>query len=149
MIAVVQRVKKASVDIDERNRESIDEGLVVFLGVETGDTHAEARGLAKKVANLRIFDKEGRMELSVLDKGAELLVVSQFTLCGNCRKGNRPDFSSAKKASEAKPLYQSFVAELKGFELAVKTGQFQARMLVEIYNEGPVTIILRTGGEEK
>ncbi len=148
MIAVVQRVKKASVDIDGRNRESVGEGLVVFVGIEAEDTPFEAGYLAKKIVNLRIFDKDGRMEQSALERKAELLVVSQFTLCGNCKKGNRPDFSRAKNSAEAKPLYESFITKLRGFDIPVKTGKFQAKMLVEIYNEGPVTIILRTGEEK-
>jgi D-tyrosyl-tRNA(Tyr) deacylase len=143
MRAVVQRVKKAQVSIGEKTVGCIGEGLVVFLGVGADDAAADADYLAEKTANLRIFeDEEGKMNLSCLDIKGELLVVSQFTLYGDCRKGRRPSFSTAAGPHEAVSLYEYFVHSVRELGLKVETGVFQEEMLVEIHNHGPVTILL-------
>ena len=124
---------------------AIEGGLVILLGVGAGDTAAEAELLANKIANLRIFgDAEGKFNLSALDVGAEMLVVSQFTLFADCRRGRRPSFSDAARPETAIPLYEAFVERLRGMGFRVETGEFQAMMLVEIKNDGPVTIWLDT-----
>lgn len=115
----------------------------MFLGVKVGDTEEDAWYLAEKIAGLRVFpDREGKMNLSVQDTGGRVLVVSQFTLYGDCRKGRRPSFSEAAPAEEAEKLYQSFVEALKKQGLEVACGQFQAYMQVELVNDGPVTLLL-------
>jgi len=141
--AVVQRVKKASVSVNGEITGKINEGLVVLLGVGEGDSAADAEYLAEKTANLRIFeDEKGKLNLSCLDIGGELLVVSQFTLYGDCRKGRRPSFSSAAQPGEALPLYEDYVQRIRGMGLNVATGLFREEMTVEIHNHGPVTILL-------
>ncbi|HHX94659.1 MAG TPA: D-tyrosyl-tRNA(Tyr) deacylase [Clostridia bacterium] len=143
MRAVVQRVKKASVSVNGEITGKINEGLVVLLGVGEGDSAADAEYLAEKTANLRIFeDEKGKLNLSCLDIGGELLVVSQFTLYGDCRKGRRPSFSSAAQPGEALPLYEDYVQRIRGMGLNVATGLFREEMTVEIHNHGPVTILL-------
>ena len=143
MRAVVQRVRKASVSVGGEVVGAIGPGLVVLLGVKTGDTEAEAKWLANKIANLRIFsDQEGKFNLSALDVGGEALVVSQFTLYGDARKGRRPSFTEAAPPEVAEPLVEKFVEFLRAKGLKVETGRFGAIMLVEIHNDGPVTIIL-------
>ena len=143
MRAVVQRVRKASVSVGGEVVGAIGPGLVVLLGVKTGDTEAEARWLANKIANLRIFsDQEGKFNLSALDVGGEALVVSQFTLYGDAHKGRRPSFTEAAPPEVAEPLVEKFVEFLRAKGLKVETGRFGAIMLVEIHNDGPVTIIL-------
>jgi len=117
--------------------------MVLLVGVKTGDSEEQAKFLADKCANLRIFeDKEGKMNLSALDVKAEILVVSQFTLYADTQKGRRPSFTGALEPKEAERLYLKFVEFLKGYNLTVKTGVFGAKMLVEIFNSGPVTLIL-------
>jgi D-tyrosyl-tRNA(Tyr) deacylase len=141
--AVVQRVKKASVSVNGEITGKINEGVVVLLGVGEGDSSADAEYLAEKTANLRIFeDEKGKLNLSCLDIGGELLVVSQFTLYGDCRKGRRPSFSSAAQPEEALPLYEDYVQRLRGMGLYVATGLFREEMTVEIHNHGPITILL-------
>jgi len=136
-------VRKASVSVGGEVVGAIGPGLVVLLGVKTGDTEAEARWLANKIANLRIFsDQEGKFNLSALDVGGEALVVSQFTLYGDARKGRRPSFIEAAPPEVAEPLVEKFVEFLRAKGLKVETGRFGAIMLVEIHNDGPVTIIL-------
>jgi D-tyrosyl-tRNA(Tyr) deacylase len=143
MRAVVQRVKKASVTVEEKVTGEIGEGLVVLLGVESGDSLADALYLAEKVSGLRIFeDKDGKMNLSVKDVGGEVLAVSQFTLLGDVRKGKRPSFTAAARPEEANELYREFVNSMKAAKLTVQEGVFQAEMLVKIYTDGPVTIML-------
>lgn len=143
MRAVVQRVKKASVSVDGRTVGAIGPGLTILLGVKEGDTEEEARWLASKIATLRIFaDNEGKLNRSVLDIGGRALVVSQFTLYADCRRGRRPSFVEAARPEVADPLLSRFVEFLRGEGLTVETGIFQAEMLVEIHNDGPVTIIL-------
>lgn len=143
MRAVIQRVSKASVTVEGRTIAQIEKGMLVLLGVKQDDSKREAELLAKKTANLRIFnDEQGKMNLSLLDIEGEALVVSQFTLYGNCRKGRRPSFIDAALPEKADLLYQEYVQYLKDEHIAVQTGQFQAMMQVELINEGPVTIIL-------
>jgi len=145
MRAVLQRVRSASVAIDGRVVSSIGMGILVLLGVGLDDTEGEAAFLADKTANLRIFeDDEGKMNLSALDVRSEVLVVSQFTLYGDTRKGRRPSFTEAAPPERADGLYKTYVHELQKRNLSVQTGQFRARMLVTIENDGPVTILLDT-----
>ena len=143
MRAVIQRVKSASVTVEGKVVSEIRKGLLVFLGVAQEDTPADVNYMASKIANLRIFeDDEGRMNLSILDVGGEALVVSQFTLCGDCRKGRRPSFIAAARPEKADPLYQAFMDEISRLGVPVKAGIFQAMMDVELINDGPVTMML-------
>lgn len=146
MKAVVQRVTKASVSIDGRVKGEINQGLMILLGVKDGDTKAQAELLAGKIAGLRIFtDEQDKMNLSVLDVGGEALVVSNFTLYGDCKKGKRPSYIGAARPDVADPLYTYFVECLA--QAGVKrlaTGEFGADMQVLIQNDGPVTLILDT-----
>lgn len=145
MRAVLQRVKQGRVMVEGRVVGEIGAGLVVLLGVGAQDTEAEAELLANKVANLRIFaDANSKFNLSAFEVGAEMLVVSQFTLYADCRKGRRPSFTEAARPEVAAPLIKSFVARLREMGFKVATGEFQAEMLVEIHNSGPVTIWLDT-----
>jgi len=141
--AVVQRVSRGSVAVDGRVKGEISRGLVVFLGVGQDDTEADARYLASKISGLRIFeDNQGKLNLSVLDVGGAILVVSQFTLYGDCRHGRRPGFTAAAGSEEANVLYELFVTELAGLGARVATGCFQTAMQVELVNDGPVTLLL-------
>ena len=143
MRAVVQRVTKGRVTVENEVVGDIGPGLVVLLGVGHEDTIEDARYLAEKIARLRIFeDPEGKMNLSVMDTGGEVLAVSQFTLMGDCRKGRRPGFSDAAAAETAERLYEDFVTGLREAGVPVNTGRFQTTMLVEIHNHGPVTMLL-------
>jgi D-tyrosyl-tRNA(Tyr) deacylase len=143
MRAVVQRVNRASVTVDGAVVGRIGEGLLVLLGVATGDDEAAADYLAGKVAGLRVFDDEnGNMNLALADVGGEVLVVSQFTLYGDMRRGKRPSFDRAARPEEAKRLYEYFVARIRAAGLKCETGTFQAMMDVELVNNGPVTILI-------
>jgi len=143
MKVVIQRVTSASVTIDAKIVGEIGVGIMVLLGVEKVDAEAQADWLVEKIANLRIFsDKDGKMNLSLHDIGGALLVVSQFTLAGNCAKGKRPSFDTAAQADEGKRLYEYFVAAARRSGLKVETGIFQADMQVSLVNDGPVTFIL-------
>ncbi len=145
MRAVVQRVSSGSVTIDGEVVGKIGKGLVILLGVKNGDTEAEAKFVADKCANLRIFaDEDNKFNLSAKDVGGEMLVISQFTLYGDTRKGRRPSFVEAAPPEVSKPLYEKFVEYLKENGLKVATGEFGAMMLVEINNDGPVTIIVES-----
>ncbi|HOM00052.1 MAG TPA: D-aminoacyl-tRNA deacylase [Limnochordia bacterium] len=148
MRAVVQRVQEASVTVEGTVVGAITHGLLVFLGVGSGDTSADARYLAKKIARLRIFpDDQGKMNLDVQEVGGQILAVSQFTLYGDCRRGRRPSFSGAAAPDVAETLYQEFVAELQAEGITVATGVFQAHMDVSLINDGPVTLIVSSEGE--
>ena len=143
MKVLLQRVTKALVSVDDQVVGKIGQGLVVFVGVASGDTERDAQYLIQKTVNLRIFaDTEGRFNLSALDIEGELLLVSQFTLLADTRKGRRPSFSEAALPSEAKALFEYFVEQVRATGLKVATGLFQQYMQVEIHNDGPVTILL-------
>jgi D-tyrosyl-tRNA(Tyr) deacylase len=139
----LQRVTSASVSVAGEVVGSIGQGLVAFIGVANGDTEKDARYLAQKLVNLRIFaDREEKFNLSALDIKGELLLVSQFTLLADTRKGRRPSFTDAAPSAEAEELFQQFVDEVRASGLKVETGRFQQYMQVEIHNDGPVTIML-------
>ncbi len=143
MRAVVQRVSRASVKIDTLTTGSIQKGVVVLLGIHATDSLDELRWLADKIINLRIFeDNNGKMNRSLADIDGEMLIVSQFTLYGDCRKGRRPGYSSAAPPEHAKPLYEQYIEEIKNRQIRVATGTFAANMEVEIINDGPVTLLL-------
>ncbi|MGC8821067.1 MAG: D-aminoacyl-tRNA deacylase [Fervidobacterium sp.] len=143
MRAVVQRVSKASVSVDGQIVGKIGNGLVVLIGVGKDDTVDDAKYLAEKIVNLRIFDdNDGKMNLSLLDVKGEMLIVSQFTLYGDCRKGRRPSYSESAAPKIAKVLYEKFIELVKEYGLHVESGIFAAHMLVEISNDGPVTLLL-------
>ena len=143
MRAVIQRVKSASVKVDGELVSEIDAGLLVFLGIAHDDNQEEIDYIANKVANLRIFeDAEGKMNCSLLETGGSALVVSQFTLYGDCRKGRRPSFINAARPEVANVLYEKFIDALKQLNIETYGGTFQAMMDVELINDGPVTILL-------
>ena len=142
MIALLQRVSKSSVSIEGKEVAATKRGFSILLGIMEGDTLEDINKLVKKIVKLRVFENEcGKFDLSILDIEGEVLVVSQFTLAANCKKGNRPSFSKAMKPAEAKILYKKFIENLSTY-LSVKEGVFGASMSVEIINDGPVTIIL-------
>ncbi|MCD6519812.1 MAG: D-tyrosyl-tRNA(Tyr) deacylase [Anaerolineae bacterium] len=147
MRALLQRVIKGAVSVEGETIGQIEQGLVILLGIKRGDTEDEARWLARKVANLRIFeDEEGRFNRSLLEVGGEALVVSQFTLYGDARRGRRPSFTEAAPPEEAAPLVDRFCDFLREEGVRrVAEGHFGAHMLVEILNDGPVTLMLDTG----
>ena len=145
MRAVVQRVRQARVTIDGNVVGAIEHGLCVLLGIAATDTEADADRLCQKIAGLRIFeDDDGRMNRSVDEIGGALLVVSQFTLHADCRKGRRPSFQNAATAEHARPLYDHFVSRARRSGVPVQTGAFQEHMAVSLTNDGPVTIVLDT-----
>ena len=145
MRAVVQKVLKGQVIVDNEIVGSIGTGLVVLLGVAVGDTLKDADYLADKVINLRIFeDDNGKLNRSLLDVKGQVLAISQFTLMGDCQKGRRPSFVQAASPEEAEPLYESFVEAIRKAGVFVATGVFRTEMLVEIHNHGPVTLILES-----
>jgi D-tyrosyl-tRNA(Tyr) deacylase len=146
MRAVVQRVGRAAVSVDGAETSSIGPGLLVLLGVAKGDGDAQALELCRKCVELRIFeDDAGKMNLSLLDVGGEMLVVSQFTLCADTRKGRRPSFAEAAPPDEARRLYALFIEAAAGAGLKVRSGSFGAKMEVALVNRGPVTLILEAG----
>jgi len=143
MRAVVQRIHRAKVEVAGRLVSETGRGVVVFLGVERGDSEAEADYLLDKIVNLRIFEDEaGKMNLSLVDTGGEMMVISQFTLLGDCRKGRRPSFYQAEEPGVAKGLYEYFIARAAERVRGVAAGEFQAMMTIEVVNDGPVTILL-------
>ena len=143
MRAVVQRVSQASVSVGGEVVGAIKRGVVVLVGVTHGDTEEQAEWLARKIAGLRIFeDSEGKMNAGLLDADGAALVISQFTLYADCRKGRRPSFTNAAMPEVAEPLVEHFAQALRNHGVPVETGVFGAHMLVEIYNDGPVTILL-------
>lgn len=143
MKTVIQRVKSASVTVDNVRISEISKGYLILLGIEQGDTEADLKALAAKVSKLRIFaDADDKMNLSIRDIGGEILLVSQFTLCAQCKHGNRPAFVSAMAPKEADRMYQAFGKLLEEAGIPVKYGQFAAMMDVALVNDGPVTIIM-------
>ena len=145
MKALVQRVSRASVNVNDKIVGKIGPGLVVFLGVAQGDSKEDASYLANKVVNLRIFaDESSKFSLSAMDTRGDILIVSQFTLLGDTHKGRRPDFTEAAPPDLANELYEFFVEQVRSTGLKVETGLFQEHMLVEIHNDGPVTISLES-----
>ncbi len=145
MKAVIQKSGKASVEVNHVVTGEISKGLVILLGITNNDTEKDVEFIADKIANLRLFDKEEKyFEKSISDTTKEILLVSQFTLYGDCRKGRRPDFANAAKAEIAEPLYNKLVEKLKSLGLNVQTGVFREMMKVSLVNEGPVTIILES-----
>lgn len=150
MRAVVQRVSKASVAVQERAVAATGPGLLILLGVAAADTERDAAYLAAKIAHLRIFaDDERRMNRSLLDTGGEALVVSQFTLYGDCRKGRRPDFTRAAPPDDAERLYKIFIDELSALGVPTRAGEFGEMMAVSLVNDGPVTLIVHSAAEAK
>lgn len=143
MRAVIQRVKESSVIVDDEVIGSIDAGLLVFLGIGNDDGMDDIDYLIEKIVNLRIFeDTEGKMNLSALDLGKEIMVVSQFTIYGDCRKGRRPSFFAAAPPDKAERLYDVFVDKIKRYDLNIATGEFQAMMDIDLINDGPVTLLI-------
>ncbi len=148
MKVLLQRVTRASVSVASEVVGRIGQGLVVFVGVADGDTEKDVQYLAQKTAGLRIFaDEEGRFNLSTLDIKGELLVISQFTLMADTRRGRRPSFTEAASPSRAKEIFEQFVEQARATGLRVETGRFQQYMHVEIHNDGPVTILLDSKGK--
>ena len=145
MRAVVQRVKESSVKVDRQTIGRIGKGLLVLLGVAEEDTPSDAGYLANKIVNLRIFEDDGaKMNRSLLSIGGEMLVVSQFTLLGDCRKGRRPSFIAAAGPQKASELYENFVQQVRRLGISVETGRFQTTMEVALINDGPVTLVLES-----
>ena len=143
MKALIQRVTGAEVTVEGKTVGAIDRGILVLLGVEKGDTDRDLEHIVRKIANLRIFyDTEGKMNLSVKDVAGEVLVVSQFTLSADCRKGNRPSFVNAEEPKKAEKMYQKAAEGLKKEGISVSTGEFAAYMQVSLINDGPVTFFL-------
>ena len=143
MRSVVQRVSSASVSVDQQVLGKIAHGLVILLGIHGDDTSKEIKWMADKVLNLRIFeDQEGKMNNSLFDIKGEVLIVSQFTLYGDCRKGRRPGYSTAARPEIAEPLYEQFTAYVREQGVYAATGKFQAQMEVALVNDGPVTLLL-------
>ena len=147
MRAVIQRVKESSVKIDDRIISQISQGVLVLLGVAQSDRQMDADYLANKIAHLRIFeDEHGKMNRSLLETGCQMLVVSQFTLLGDCRKGRRPSFVDAAEPAQATTLYEYFIEAVRSLGISVETGRFQAKMEVALVNDGPVTLIMQSRG---
>ena len=143
MKVLIQRVKKASVTIENNLYSSINEGILAFVGIEKGDTLENIQKASKKIANLRIFpDENGKMNLSIIDTKGEMLIVSQFTLCGDCKKGTRPSFDKSAHPEIANQLYEAFVKEISNFGIKTQTGKFAAMMDVSLINDGPVTFMI-------
>lgn len=143
MRAIIQRVNSSQVIVDGKTIADIEHGLLILLGIAPGDDEAKSAAMAKKIAQLRIFeDEQGKMNLSVLDSGGAAIVVSQFTLFADTRKGNRPSFAGAAPPDLASPLVDHFAGELRNFNIPTQAGEFGAHMLVNLQNDGPVTIWL-------
>ena len=143
MKVLIQRVKKASVTIDKELVSSIEKGILAFVGIEKGDTIDEVQKAAKKIVNLRIFpDEQDKMNKSLLDVKGEMLIVSQFTLCGDCKKGTRPSFDKSAPPIVANELYEKFIQEVSAYNIKTGTGRFAAMMDVSLINDGPVTFML-------
>ena len=143
MRLVIQRVKQTSVSIDNKVYSSIDKGLLIFIGININDKKEDVRYLVQKLINMRIFnDNHHKLNLSAKDLNMSLMLISQFTLYANCKKGNRPSFINAAQPDIAKPLYEFFIKEIQKYNLNFKTGKFGAMMDVKLINDGPITIIL-------
>jgi len=148
MIALVQRVANASINIDKKVYSKINQGLLILLGIHNNDNKTDADYLCKKIRNLRIFaDNNNKMNLSIMDIKKEILLVSQFTLYGQCDKGNRPSFIHSAPSSHAEPLYDYLINQFSNYKIAIKTGQFGANMQVNLVNDGPVTLIIKSKNE--
>jgi D-tyrosyl-tRNA(Tyr) deacylase len=145
LVAVIQRVTASDVRVDEETVGRIGPGLLVLLGVSQQDEQKDADYLADKIAHLRVFeDDDGKMNRSLLETGGEMLVVSQFTLLGDCRKGRRPSFVKAAQPDKAEALYESFIDRVRSLGISASSGTFQARMAVSLVNDGPVTLIVES-----
>lgn len=145
MKVLIQRVKKASVAIDEKLFSSIDKGILALVGIEKGDTIEQVQKAAKKISNLRIFpDENDKMNRSLIDIQGEMLIVSQFTLCGDCKKGTRPSFDKSAPPEIANDLYEKFITEVQSRGIKTQTGKFAAMMDVSLINDGPVTFMIET-----
>ena len=143
MKVLIQRIKRASVTIDNKLYSQIDKGILALVGIEKGDTIEQVQKMAKKLSGLRIFsDENDKMNLSILDVQGEMLIVSQFTLCGDCKKGTRPSFDKSAAPDIANKLYEDFVKEIQNYGIKTGTGVFGAMMDVELVNDGPVTFML-------
>lgn len=143
MKVLIQRVKQASVTIDNKLFSSINKGILALVGIEKGDSIENVQKMAKKLVNLRIFpDENDKMNLSLLDISGEMLIVSQFTLCGDCKKGTRPSFDKSAPPEIANKLYEDFIKEIASYGVKYGTGQFGAMMYVALINDGPVTFLL-------
>ena len=143
MNVLIQRVKSASVRIDGKIFSSIEQGILSLVGIEKGDTESQVDKLASKIVNLRIFsDEQGKMNKSLLDINGQMLIVSQFTLCGDCKKGTRPSFDKSEEPKRAEELYELFIKKVSNTGIKTATGKFAAMMDVELINDGPVTFML-------
>ena len=143
MKVLIQRVKRASVTLDNKLYSKIDKGILALVGIEKGDTIEPVQKMAKKLSGLRIFpDENDKMNRSILDIHGEMLIVSQFTLCGDCKKGTRPSFDKSAAPDIANKLYEDFVKEIQNYGIKTETGVFGAMMDVELINDGPVTFML-------
>ena len=143
MKVLIQRVKKASVTIDEKLYSSISKGILALVGIEKGDSIEQVEKSAKKIVNLRIFpDENDKMNRSLIDIQGEMLIVSQFTLCGDCKKGTRPSFDKSALPQLANELYEKFIEEVTNYGIKTQTGKFAAMMDVELINDGPVTFMI-------
>ena len=143
MKVLIQRVKRASVTIENELYSSINKGILALVGIEKGDTQEQVEKAAKKIANLRIFpDENDKMNRSLIDIQGEMLIVSQFTLCGDCKKGTRPSFDRSAPPDIANQLYENFVKEIQSYNIKTQTGKFAAMMDVELINDGPVTFMI-------
>ena len=150
MKVVIQRVKRASLFIEDEHRADIGKGLVILAGIGKKDTRDEIEYMGNKILSLRIFgDERDRMNYSIKDIDGELMIVPQFTLYGDCSRGNRPDFTQAADPAVAKGLYENFVKFFEGKLKKVVSGKFGSKMIVEIHNDGPVTIIMKSKNEDK
>lgn len=147
MRVVIQRVEKANVLIDNIEKKSISSGLVVFLGITENDKEEDIKYLVKKIENIRIFEENDKMNLSIKDIDGDIMIISQFTLYANTKNGNRPSFEKALKYDLAKNLYDKFVDEIKKSNINIVTGKFGSDMKVSLINDGPVTIIIDSKGE--
>ena len=143
MKVLIQRVKRASVTIENKLYSSINKGILALVGIEKGDTQEQVEKAAKKIANLRIFpDENDKMNHSLIDIQGEMLIVSQFTLCGDCKKGTRPSFDRSAPPDIANQLYENFAKEIQSYNIKTQTGKFAAMMDVELINDGPVTFMI-------